>query len=287
MKWESYPPSAKPPAILETSYVIRANKLVDDLELPSPVEFEQKVNTSTIIRNKFSLLKDVQPSNYYDLIGEVVKIFDPGDDRLSIYFSDYTANSQFYDYAQDSNSADTSRDGDAYGYTTKAQKQTNDWPGPLGKLTIQLTLYDGNAEYARSHLQPKKWVKLSNVRIDYGKMGGKIEGFLHGDTARPVGGYRIQILENTEEPTEDDKRCIEGIQRRYTYWKKHIEKQRSAAKDKDQNGKHKLDDEPPPGGKKNSKTLRKEKRAAIEAGLLSKSNLNPLSIVPLPRCSIN
>jgi protection-of-telomeres protein 1 len=251
----SYAPNKHPPPKpVETQYGILAKPHAKDLDIPSDHEFEEKVKQAMNVKDKFSLLKDVKPDRFYNILGEVIKVHDVSSASVTVYLSDYTENSQFYNNASGADGADSeARDGDEFGYTkSKTKKTANSWPGPYGKRSIQLTLYDGHADFVRENVKVKQWVLLSNVQIKYGKMGGVLEGYLRGDRESFEGQVRVQIMEQAEKPEDNDDRWREAVQRQLEYKRKQ-EKQNLGSK-------RKHDDAEP----KNSKERRNVKRAATE-----------------------
>ncbi|KAF4622796.1 hypothetical protein G7Y89_g14229 [Cudoniella acicularis] len=261
--WHSYPPTRwKPPNSEETAYIASANASVGSLCLPSTMEFQEKTLQSMNVRGKFSLLKDVQAGRFYDILGEVIRVHEGGA-GTSVYLSDYTANSNFYNYewAEVQDSAE-GRNGDEYGYRKKKLQKGQAWPGPYGKLTIQLTLYDGHAHFISKCDRVGQWVLLRNVKIDYGKMGGQLEGFLRGDRNAFEGKVQVEVVGKAEGTEQNDPRWIEAVHRKGE-WRKKFKKQRQAIADEeaDSGDKRKRGGEE---SKTNSKKRRKEKRAAAE-----------------------
>jgi hypothetical protein len=241
------------PKLAETQYGILAKTHAKDLDIPSDHEFEEKVKQATNVKDKFSLLKDVKPDRFYNILGEVIKVHDVSSESVTVYLSDYTENSQFYNNVSGADGADSeARDGDEFGYTKSKKKTANSWPGPYGKRSIQLTLYDGNAYFVRESVKLEDWVLLKNVQIKYGKMGGVLEGYLRGDREAFEGQVRVQIMEQAEEPDDNDDRWRAAVQRKLEY-KEKLEKQNLGSK-------RKHDDAEP----KNSKERRKAKRAATD-----------------------
>jgi protection-of-telomeres protein 1 len=121
------------------------------------------------------------------------------------------------------------RDGDKYGYTKSRPKTTNDWPGPFGKMSIQLTLYDGHATFVREQVKTKQWVLLKNVQVKFGRMGDCLEGFLRGDTDALDGKIQVQIIEQSEEPDENDIRWKEAVRRKLQWWAKFKRQKQGAS----------------------------------------------------------
>ncbi|KAH7418995.1 hypothetical protein BKA64DRAFT_649839 [Cadophora sp. MPI-SDFR-AT-0126] len=262
--WQSFPPRKfSQPSLLETNYAILAKSRSNELDLPSDHEFHEKSLQAMTVKDKFSLLKDVKPDHFYNILGQVIKLHDTIN-VMSVYLSDYTPHSSFYNnaWAGEGRSSEA-KDGDEYGYTKSRGKDSKAWPGPFGKMSIQLNLYDEHAAYVREYVKVKQWVLLSNVQIKYGKMGGLLEGYLRGDRQRFEGKIQVQIMEKPDDPEGIDIRWKEALKRSHDYWKKHEDQKKAILREDDGLGnKRKAEDDGPV--KLNSKQRRKEKRAAAE-----------------------
>jgi protection-of-telomeres protein 1 len=223
--WQNYPRSGSHrPTAAETSYVVWSYNHIDELYLPSVGEFQARAQQAMNVREKFTLLKDAKPDTFHDILGEVIKIFD-GSGMLTVYLSDYTANSLFYNYIWGGGGPVETRDGDEYGYIPSKPKSDKDWPGPFGKMTIQLTIFDGHADVIRDQVKVNQWLLLKNVQFKYGRMGGCLEGVLRGDREAFEGKVQVQIMEPSEEPEGNNARWKEAVRRKREWWKK-FEKQK-------------------------------------------------------------
>lgn len=269
--WVSYPPTQRRQSISETRYATWLHTKMEDLDLPSDTEFNQRTERSMNITDKFRLLKDVKDTGdqkmFVNIIGEVVKIHDSNSDSLELYLSDYTPNTGFYNYEWGAEEHDV-KTHDEFGYS-KAQpnpKKLNKWPGPHGKMTIQICLWENHASYVRDEVKPNSWVSLSNVRIKIGKQGF-LEGVIHGDNI-----VKVNVLEPSQDPLTADAsvtevRLQEAISRKFQ-WKKKFNEQKKAIQDEDDGlgSKRKRGEEeealPNTNGKLNGKQRRKLERAA-------------------------
>ncbi|KAH8672784.1 hypothetical protein BGZ60DRAFT_430092 [Tricladium varicosporioides] len=220
--WRIYSAADKPkglrPNVVETTYVILANRNIGDLELPAPIEFEEKRIQSANTKEKFAVLKNVKEARFYDILGEVVRVYDNQSDRMdsvALYLTDYTANSHFYNYDEDDKELENFA-GDEFGYVINNRpKRKEPWPGPPGKLTIQLTVYDHHAVTVREKVKVGDWVFIRNVRINYGKMGGLLEGFLHGSAFGDfTNKLQVEIMQNSEDRRLMDPRWKEALERK-------------------------------------------------------------------------
>ncbi|CCG84790.1 protein of unknown function [Taphrina deformans PYCC 5710] len=107
-------------------------------------------------------LKEVKEGRFYDVYGYVVKTFPSRENAFTLYVTDYTTNDLLHDYT--------------YGESK--------WAGPFGQRTMQVTLWDAHAHYARAHVHENHYVYLRNLQ---GKRGdsGRLEGAVRGDRANP------------------------------------------------------------------------------------------------------
>lgn len=131
-------------------------------------------------KNKFSLVKDIMPPAhgdkvFKDLFGEVRRIYKT-DSRMSIYITDYTSHELLYDYKFGLD--DEGPDGDRFAYV---QNTTKIWPGPHGKKTILITLWDAHAAFAHKELREGNYALLKNVNLTMDKNGSLLEGHCRGD----------------------------------------------------------------------------------------------------------
>lgn len=276
--WQSYLSKRRSPTAAETAHVILANAQIPGMDLPSPQEFQEKSKQSVRVRDKFCLLTDVKPDGFYDILGEAIKIFDSSPETVTVYLSDYTENAKFYHYNWEEGKSSGSRDGDEYGYAKSRPKGAKDWPGPYGKKTIQLTLYDGHADFVREQVKVGNWVQLRNVQIKFGKIGGCLEGYLRGDRESLDGKVQVEIMKQSLESHENDPRWKEAVRRKWDEEEKFKLQKKQHLLEKAAGTKRKRHEE---STKSNSKTRRKERRAvaegkaaAADATIMRKLDLN-------------
>lgn len=130
---------------------------------------------------KFQLIQDLtlprtnNSRKYADLLGEVRRVY-MNDFRVELTITDYTFHESLYDYAHESNE-DLGRDGDPFNYVHNHKP----WPGPWGKMSMMVTLWDEHATFARDNVGVKSLVYLTNVQIGYDREGTMMEGRLHGN----------------------------------------------------------------------------------------------------------
>ncbi|ETN44856.1 uncharacterized protein HMPREF1541_09731 [Cyphellophora europaea CBS 101466] len=137
---------------------------------------------------------------YVDLTAEVRRSYDT-DRLLELYVTDYTLNSDLYDYVHDPHNSDTIHDyGDQFGY---ASKTNQNWPGPWGKQTMTVVLWEPHRSFALKNITPGDFVTLRNVHLKMDTQGAKLEGVIHGDNLHPdrilVSRLRPRDASNNEE----------------------------------------------------------------------------------------
>lgn len=164
------------------------------------------------IRDKFSLVKDVKVDTFYNLVGQVVKLY-PSNGRVELYITDYTANCLLWNYPEPDDGNGSGREGDEYNYTA-ANLANNKWKGPYGKMTLTVTLWDNNAHFGQQHIKENDFVHIRNVHIKFSK-DAKVEGNLHADRRYPE-RIDVTVLKNND----DDERVKDVLRRKRDYWKK-------------------------------------------------------------------
>ncbi|KAL9623363.1 MAG: hypothetical protein Q9160_002256 [Pyrenula sp. 1 TL-2023] len=182
----------------------QVNPIVQALPIESPQPHQ-----------KFRLIQDLhipgpgEPLLFANLMGEVRKIY-VNDFRVELSITDYTYNKDLFHYEHTSESK--GRDGDKYGYTTSRAHES--WPGPWGRMTMVVSTWDTNAQFARTSLDVGQYVFLRNVHIKHDARGSKLEGALRVNKQHPdqVG---ISIIQPTK--AENDEDLKELLKRRRGY----------------------------------------------------------------------
>ncbi|KAL9126103.1 MAG: hypothetical protein Q9217_004790, partial [Psora testacea] len=162
-------------------------------------------------KDKFSLIKNLQISMYYDLVGQVIKIF-PSNDRVELYITDYTGNNLLWNYNLEY--SEGAREGDEYGYVPR-NNENKKWPGPWGKQTLTVTLWSPHSYFAQSNVKVDDFVHLRNVHIKWSK-DAKMEGVLHSDRRYPD-RIDVTIMKDHEANTQ----VKDVLRRKRDYWSKH------------------------------------------------------------------
>ncbi|KAJ5803228.1 uncharacterized protein N7503_005678 [Penicillium pulvis] len=158
-----------------------------------------------------TLIKDLEANCYVQIVGQVVKDHNYESDKSTIWITDYTVNESLVDYKKDDD--ETGTDGDKFGYLTRKE---DGWPGPWGKLTMQVTLWDPHAAYSRNNVKPGDLVLLGSVRPKYSNHGN-LEGVVHEDKKFPEKVHLRTISSDYSEEAQ------ELMKRRKAYWEIHGE----------------------------------------------------------------
>ncbi|KAL1999243.1 hypothetical protein VTN02DRAFT_4832 [Thermoascus thermophilus] len=262
-------PESDEPSLQETAYAnsLLNRKLGIHSAQPSPVQsarFSTPVTAvsasrssrpSSTKRDRFSLLKDITPHTFADLVVQVVKTFPEGG-RYILYVTDYTTNKALFDYTLH-NDEDYPREGDTFNYLSRPKRNT--WPGPYGQMTLQVTLWEPHASFAQQNVREDDIVHLSNVHIKLARDSDRIEASIHTDRLYS-NKIHVSVIDGF-----DDPRITELLKRKREYWKKIRGDDTRLGKDAgtSQNGAN--------GSKKNAKKKRaeqqrKNKETKIEEG---------------------
>ncbi|PHH88820.1 hypothetical protein CDD83_7001 [Cordyceps sp. RAO-2017] len=179
----------------ELDFVSSLYHSIDKTRIPSESEFEAMKVTSVKVRDKFRELKDVRDGTYVHTVAQIVK--DPYDlvDKVNLWISDYTEHQSFFHYSFSGSGREGGQVGDPYGYLDKfsSASKKQEWTGPFGKRSMQVTCFEPHASAIRSQgLSCGSWVSLRNMHIKFGHSGSNLEGFLHEDlNAR---GNKINVV---------------------------------------------------------------------------------------------
>ncbi|CAD6576115.1 MAG: hypothetical protein ASARMPREDX12_007733 [Alectoria sarmentosa] len=163
-------------------------------------------------RDKFSLVKDVNVDTFYNLIGQVVRLY-ASNGRVELYLTDYTGNFLLWNYPEPDEGDGCGREGDEFSYSA-GNSANKKWKGPFGKLTLTVTLWGNNASFVQQHVKENDFVHLRNVHIKFSK-DAKVEGALHSDRRYPE---RIDV--NVLNINDEDDRVKDVLRRKRDFWKK-------------------------------------------------------------------
>ncbi|CUS09577.1 unnamed protein product [Tuber aestivum] len=150
-------------------------------------------------RRRAGLVRDMRIGSFYDLAGVVVKTF-PGNGNYTVYLTDYTKNPMLHSYEWGrSRRIGAGGDDDDFDYTGRGRGFGNqDWPGPWGQYTLQVTLWDNHAVAANRLFYVGAHVSLQNVRAKRNG-DGKLEGTLNGDRQFPD-KVLVSLIKNMDDP---------------------------------------------------------------------------------------
>ncbi|POS87562.1 hypothetical protein EPUL_000914 [Erysiphe pulchra] len=255
------------PSVSETRHAITMNnKRNDIIALTARSEFDFRGDSMKNTKEKFGLVKDVKVGFFYNIIGEVRRFWPSSDACVTVYLSDYTANSRLFDYDMANESLESyDQDGDEFNYTSALKKKTK-LPGPYGKLVIQITFWDEDAAFIRDHVECGHWLYIKNIRMKVSQ-NDLLEGVVHSEE----GKIHIQNVKSGSCPVEINKRLKTALQRKQAWWnnfeqnlisekkKQSIENIQSKRKYDDENENELL-----ASRKKNGKQRRKESKAEAE-----------------------
>lgn len=124
---------------------------------------QRNLSSAQIRKDKFSAIKDVEHDKFYDLVGQVIKIY-PSFNDVELFITDYTTNVLLhnYEWGGGGKGGESYREGDEYNYLPQRSKN---WPGPFGKLTLMVSLMSPHSYFATSNVRENDFVFLRNVRI--------------------------------------------------------------------------------------------------------------------------
>lgn len=262
--------------IEEVKYVAWLQAHIKRDAFPDSREFQERVVQAANLKVKSCELKDARPGMFCDLVGEVIHMFDVFD-RTTVYLTDYTSNKNFYNHVIPGvHPILEGRDGDDFGYSNSKlihkSKKTNEWKGPYGKMSVQLTAFDEHSERFREHVKVGNWVKLSNVHFEYPKTGGCLEAKLRTDRRAHPGKIQVEVLIPPENRDDMDFMWKNALRRKRDYQEIVRKQKREFEQEIDEvTGKRKRDDSE--HVKMNGKLRRKEKRKAMQEKLQQKTEI--------------
>ncbi|SLM38335.1 Telomeric single stranded DNA binding POT1/Cdc13 [Lasallia pustulata] len=277
-------------SISESLYAISLCNSQDRSRFTAPVELNaQSISTSpslekpsssmvSVPRQKFCLIENVEIDRFYDLVGQVIKLY-PNNGCTELYITDYTTNNLLYAYEWGRDGEGSSRDGDPYGYHPRA---SNKWRGPCGKMTLTVTLWPPHCHFAHSHVKEDDFLHLRNVRVKY-SADSKVEGTLHTDKRYPD---RIDITVLKDH--QDDR--VKDVLRRKREYAKRFESQRQAFEKDARGEKRKQNDEGEVPSKVEAKRRRRKQQkqqGQAQKAVEGKQNVDESSESVVPKDRLN
>ena len=165
---------------------------------------------------KLRSLKDIGVNRYYDLVGEVVRVW-KSNCYTTIYWTDYTSNKLVKSIASGDDPTDVPRDGDPYGYTEGMSIKRKEWPGPTGNMCLQIFLWPPHSVWANDNIADWDLVFIKNVRVGTRNNMEFLRADLNQDAKHPD---QIDI----HKLATSDPRCKELLERREKYWQQQDRK---------------------------------------------------------------
>lgn len=162
---------------------------------------------------QFALIKDIEERTYVILVCEVLSISVNDSEKVIIDVTDYTSNESLSDDGADDGDG---REGDSFNYLVPRPKRKRN--GPLGRMTLRITLWDPHAAFARVNIRPNHFVHLNNVHIKRGRIYKNLEASIHTDRHYPD---KVCI---TKVNPSNDERARALLDRRKEYWARHYNK---------------------------------------------------------------
>lgn len=183
---------------------------------PAPITSLQASNTlgSGGTPKKFQLIQDLtlprttRDLKFADLLGEVRKVY-LNDFRVELSITDYTSHESLYNYVH-ALDGEQGRDGDDFNYIPSPKS----WPGPWGKMSMVVAVWESHANFARERVGVGTFVFLRNVQIGLDREGARMEGRLRGDRYHPE---KIGISICKPQQAKDDDRIKALLRRRRDY----------------------------------------------------------------------
>lgn len=215
--------SQRKPVPKHEQYISWLYHNIDKSYIPEAEQFQVQSIRSLNVKNKLCELKDVQDCTFHDLIVQVVQEpYDLGD-KVRLYVSDYTENSKFFHYMWKGQAREVCKDGDPYGYTSartdKAGTSADNWSGPFGKRSLQVTCYEPHAAIIRERVKLGSWVHLLNVHIKYGSNQQNLEGYLRQDRGAFPNKVYVDVLVPPDDPESMNPNMKNAIRRKRDYEK--------------------------------------------------------------------
>lgn len=182
----------------------------------------------TLKKPRMCLIKDLEPDTFCELVVQVVKKHFWGNDgdKGTLWVTDYTPNERLPDIEKNDNVV--GMEGDRFAYISGKR---SDWPGPWGKHTLQVTLWEPHATFSRQKVNVNDIVHLSFVRPKYSRQHD-LEANVNTDRKFPDRNH-IKVVS-----ADYDIHAKELMKRRKEYWSIHGERKETskAAKKKKPQG---------------------------------------------------
>ena len=242
----------------EMEYVVHLSNKQNKSNFSQPLsqEIKQKMKTSV---DKFSLIKDICVGQFYDIVGQVVKMYYRCD-RVDLYVTDYTEHHGLYNYERQEQVAND------HDYTSQASRR---WEGPPGKFTLLIVLQHPHSQWARQHVGVGDYVLAQNVRIKMNYPDQKyFEGGIWQDSINPD-RVKVKLVEPA-----NDKRVQRLLETKQELGFSHILEMKEEDKEGSGCQKRKAEDQPPQNVRLSKHQKRKEKQKQAKAQKQKRSDDN-------------
>ena len=224
-----------PPSEAETAYARTLLGLEDPGQWQQPakptalqvaqIQLENG-GTPAAIPGKFRRIEELRPPQqdiknpFVDLFVEVRRLYSPdhSSPRVELSVTDYTEHDLLYKYSPDPEDPDAEFDGDRFRYIENTHKL---WPGPWGKMTMLVVLWDPHQAYALNNVEPGNFVLLKNLQIKYDRNCSKLEGHMRTDRLYET---RVNISVHKLRESGGDEQFTALLQRKRDY-EEHCKKQ--------------------------------------------------------------
>ncbi|UNI19056.1 hypothetical protein JDV02_005273 [Purpureocillium takamizusanense] len=222
-------PFAKPgtaPSTGERAFVSLLYHLINKERLPAPSEYEVMKVQSINIKDKYHTLQDVRQGMYTETIVEVVREPYWLGDKYTLWVSDYTENSAFFEHSFGRGKSHQGQVGDPFGLLPQ-NKEEHDWAGPFGQRSMQVTCFFPHANVIRDHPVSKgSWIRMRNLHIKFGHNNANLEGFLHEDKRYPerinLSPVDLNDRENLSQELKDTIRRRKEYEKAYKSERKEL-----------------------------------------------------------------
>jgi protection-of-telomeres protein 1 len=181
--------NTKPPSPAEQMAVIHM-KHASSASEPQVQQHAATMTAKATTSKKRSLIKDLEFNRFYEIRAQVVNTYyHQMALQVDLKVTDYTENKDLFYYA------DPEKEGDF---------PNKNWKGPFGYRTMNVTLFDANATWARANVAEGDFVYIRNVLIRESPEN-KLEGRLHGDR-KDENQVDIRQLKNSSDIEEINER---------------------------------------------------------------------------------
>ena len=270
------PPGKAPrdPTTAEINFINEFYKQADKSFVPTTEQFNQLVERSANIKQKFRLLKDTSDQTFIDTVVEIVRDPVEDGDRMTVWVTDYTENDRFIMNSVAGYGVNDSAK-DEYGYSTKFAPGRSQTSASLsdtigGQRLFQVTLWEPQSIVIKDcNLKKGSWVQFRNLQVAFDRNYTYLEGYMRQDQRYPqkINVSPLDPLENDRENAQ----LKDAIRRKQEYLKVTKKKQSAINEAAEAGKKRKANIEASSTSeasstKLNAKQTRSQKRKVTHAG---------------------